>query len=42
MNLRGSPHTRFGLLRMELNEGMGCRELAAFLENALILHGMEA
>jgi hypothetical protein len=41
MNLRGSLRTRFGLLRMELIEGLACRELAVFLENALIVLEME-
>jgi hypothetical protein len=30
------------LLRIELIEGLGCRELAAFFENALIVHEMAA
>jgi hypothetical protein len=42
MNLRGSPRMRFRLLRVELIEGMGCRDLAVFLENALIAHEMAA
>ena len=42
MNLRGSPRRCFGLLRMELIEGLGCGELAVFLEDALIQQGMSA
>jgi hypothetical protein len=42
MNLRGSPRRCFGLLRMELIEGLGCGELAVFLEDALILQGILA
>ena len=37
MNLLGSPRTRFGLLRVELIEGLGCGELAIFFESELIL-----
>jgi len=32
----------FWLLRIELIEALGCRELAAFFKNALILHGVVA
>jgi hypothetical protein len=34
----GSLFEMFRLRRVELIEGEGCRELAVFLENALILH----
>jgi hypothetical protein len=42
MNLLGSPRMRFRLLRVELIEGLGCGELAAFSEDALIWHGIVA
>jgi hypothetical protein len=42
MNLLGSPRMRFGLLRVELITGLGCRELAVFSEDALISHRIVA
>ena len=38
----GSPRRCFGLLRIELNEVVGCKELADFLGNALKAHGLLA
>lgn len=42
MNHEFSLFEMFRLQRIELNEAKGCRDLAAFLENALILQGMVA